>query len=35
MVVTVSVRVETEMVPVIGVSLKRVDGGPVGPVAQE
>jgi hypothetical protein len=35
MVVTVSVRVETEMVPVIGVSLKRIDGGAVGTVAQE
>ena len=35
MVVTVSVRVEEEMVPVIGVNLKRVDGAAVGTVAQE
>ena len=35
MLVTVSVRVETEMVPVIGVSLKRIDGGGVGTVAQQ
>ena len=35
MVVTVSVRVEEEMVPVIGVNLKRVDGGAVGSVAQQ
>ena len=35
MVVTVSVRVEEEMVPVIGVNLKRVDGTAVGTVAQE
>ena len=35
MVVTVSVRVEQEMVPVIGVNLKRVDGVAVGTVAQE
>ena len=35
MVITVSVRVEHEMVPVIGISLKRVDGGDVGSVAQE
>jgi hypothetical protein len=35
MVVTVSVRVEEEMVPVIGVNLKRVDGIAVGTVAQE
>ena len=35
MVMTVSVRVEEEMVPVIGVNLKRVDGVAVGTVAQE
>jgi len=35
MVVTVSVRVEEAMVPVIGVNLKRVDGIAVGTVAQE
>lgn len=35
MLVTVSVRVEQEMVPVIGMNLKRVDGTPVGTVAQE
>src|SRR6185295_16665903 len=35
MVVTVSVRVEEEMVPVIGVNLKRIGDGPVGTVAQE
>ena len=35
MVITVSVRVEQEMVPVIGVSLKRVDSGPAPAVAQE
>ena len=35
MVVTVSVRVEETMVPVIGVTLKRVDGIAVGTVAQE
>ncbi|HTV67983.1 MAG TPA: hypothetical protein VMF90_05540 [Rhizobiaceae bacterium] len=32
--VTVSVRVDNEMVPVIGMSLKRVDGSAVGSVAQ-
>ena len=31
--VTVSVRVENELVPVIGMSLKRVDGDPVGSIA--
>ena len=35
MVITVSVRVEEEMVPVIGVSLKRVDSGLAPAVAQE
>src|SRR5262245_45791668 len=36
MVITVSVRVEKEMVPVIGVNLKRVEDGPeLGAVAQE
>jgi hypothetical protein len=35
MVITVSVRVEHEMVPVIGMNLKRVDGSAVGSVAQE
>jgi hypothetical protein len=35
MLVTVSVRVEQEMVPVIGVNLKRIDGTAVGTVAQE
>jgi hypothetical protein len=35
MVITVSVRVQEEMVPVIGVSLKRVDSGPAPAVAQE
>ncbi|MGE0499416.1 MAG: hypothetical protein AB7I79_09175 [Rhizobiaceae bacterium] len=34
MVVTVSVKVEKEMVPVIGINLKRVDGGAVGSVAR-
>ncbi len=34
MVVTVSVRVEKEMVPVIGINLKKVDGSAVGSVAQ-
>jgi hypothetical protein len=33
--VTVSVRVEKQMVPVIGISLKRVDGAAVGSVAQK
>ncbi len=33
--VTVSVRVEKQMVPVIGMSLKRVDGAAVGSVAQQ
>lgn len=32
--VTVSVRVDDELVPVIGMSLKRIDTGPVGSVAQ-
>jgi hypothetical protein len=32
--VTVSVRVDDTMVPVIGVNLKRVDGQPVGSTAQ-
>ena len=35
MVITVSVRVEKEMVPVIGMNLKRVDDSAVGTVAQE
>jgi len=35
MVVTVSVRVENKMVPVIGMSLKRIDGASVGSVASE
>lgn len=35
MVVTVSVRVEDQMVPVIGMNLKRVDSIAVGTVAQE
>lgn len=35
MVVTVSVRVEDQMVPVIGMNLKRVDAVAVGSVAQE
>jgi hypothetical protein len=35
MVVTVSVRVEKEMVPVIGMNLKRVDATQVGSVAQQ
>jgi len=35
MVVTVSVRVEREMVPVIGMNLKRVDASAVGAIAQE
>ncbi len=33
--VTVSVRVEAQMVPVIGMSLKRVDAAAVGSVAQQ
>jgi hypothetical protein len=33
--VTVSVRVDDEMVPVIGVALKRVDGQAVGAIAAE
>jgi hypothetical protein len=32
--VTISVRVDNEMVPVIGMNLKRVDGSSVGSVAQ-
>ncbi len=35
MMVTISVRVNESLVPVIGVSLKRVDGVSVGAVAQE
>jgi hypothetical protein len=35
MIVTVSVRVEDQMIPVIGMSLKRVDDVAVGSVAQE
>jgi hypothetical protein len=35
MVVTVSVRVEDQMIPVIGMNLKRVDAAAVGSVAQE
>ena len=33
--VTVSVRVDKEMVPVIGMNLKRVDGAAVGAIAQK
>jgi hypothetical protein len=33
--VTVSVRVDDDMVPVIGMSLKRVDGAAVGAIAQQ
>ncbi len=33
--VTVSVKVEKQMVPVIGMSLKRVDAAAVGSVAQQ
>lgn len=33
--VTISVRVEDSMVPVIGMSLKRVDGTAVGAIAQQ
>ena len=33
--VTVSVRVENQMVPVIGMKLKRVDGAAIGSVAQQ
>jgi hypothetical protein len=33
--VTVSVRVEDDMVPVIGMSLKRVDDAAVGAIAQQ
>ncbi len=33
--VTVSVRVDSQMVRVIAMDLKRIDGGPVGPVAEE
>ncbi len=35
MVITVSVRVDEEMVPVIGMNLKRVDGAAVGSIAQQ
>jgi hypothetical protein len=35
MVVTVSVRVQDQMIPVIGMNLKRVDAAAVGSVAQE
>ena len=35
MTVTVSVRVEKQMVPVIGMSLKRVDGAAVGSIAEK
>lgn len=35
MTVTVSVRVEKQMVPVIGMNLKRVDGAAVGSIAQQ
>jgi hypothetical protein len=34
MTVTISVKVEKQMVPVIGINLKRVDGGAVGSVAR-
>jgi hypothetical protein len=33
--VTVSVRVDDDMIPVIGMSLKRVDGAAVGAIAQQ
>jgi len=33
--VTVSVRVEDQLVPVIGMSLKRVDGTAVGTIARK
>ncbi len=33
--VTVSVKVENEMVPVIGINLKRLDGGSVGAIAKQ
>ena len=33
--VTVSVRVEKALVPVIGMSLKRVDGNAVGSIAEK
>ena len=33
--VTVSVKVENELVPVIGINLKRLDGGSVGAVAKQ
>jgi hypothetical protein len=33
--VTISVRVDDDMVPVIGMSLKRVDDAPVGAIAQQ
>jgi hypothetical protein len=32
--VTVSVKVDDTMVPVVGMSLKRVDGGAVGNIAR-
>jgi len=35
MTVTVSVKVDQQMVPVIGMNLKRVDGGSVGAIAQQ
>ncbi|MGI6853420.1 hypothetical protein [Mesorhizobium sp. 1B3] len=35
MTVTVSVRVEKQMIPVIGMNLKRVDGAAVGSIAQQ
>jgi hypothetical protein len=34
MIVTVSVKVEDQMVPVIGMNLKRVDGVAVGAIAK-
>jgi hypothetical protein len=33
--VTISVRVDDDMVPVIGMSLKRVDDASVGAIAQQ
>jgi hypothetical protein len=35
MIVTVSVKVDTQMVPVIGMNLKRVDGAAVGAIARK
>ncbi len=33
--ITISVRVENKMVPVIGMNLKRVDGASVGSIAEK